>query len=85
MLRQIICQYCGLDFEVLDSPDAGKIFCPNCANEIDSKRAQAIVEATTHFQNPDVVLKVSRALGEPMVGINISDIPESERLAQRGW
>jgi pyridoxal 5'-phosphate synthase pdxS subunit len=50
-----------------------------------SKRAQAIVEATTHYQNPDVVLKVSRALGEPMVGINISDIPESERLAQRGW
>lgn len=42
MLRQIICQYCGLDFEVFDSPEAGKIFCPNCANEIDSKQAQAI-------------------------------------------
>lgn len=49
------------------------------------KRARAIVEATTHYKTPDVVLKVSRDLGEAMVGINISDIPDSERLAQRGW
>ena len=48
-------------------------------------RARAIVEATTHFEDPDLVAKVSRGLGEAMVGINIADIPEGERLAQRGW
>ncbi len=48
-------------------------------------RAAAIVEATTYFNDPDIVAKVSRGLGEPMVGINIPDIPESERLAERGW
>ena len=50
-----------------------------------SKRAKAIVEATTHFENPDVLAKVSRNLGEAMVGINISDIPENELMAPRGW
>ena len=48
-------------------------------------RARAIVEATTHFEDPDIVAKVSRGLGEAMVGINIGDIPEQERLAKRGW
>ena len=48
-------------------------------------RARAIVEATTHFEDPDLIAKVSRGLGEAMVGINIADIPEGERLAQRGW
>ncbi len=48
-------------------------------------RARAIVEATTHFEDPDLVTKVSRGLGEAMVGINIADIPESDRLATRGW
>ena len=48
-------------------------------------RARAIVEATTYFNEPDLVAKVSRGLGEAMVGINLSDIPESERLARRGW
>ncbi len=48
-------------------------------------RARAVVEATTHFRNADVVAKVSRNLGEAMVGINISDIPTAERLAGRGW
>lgn len=42
MLRQIICEYCGLDFEVIDAPESGKIFCPNCASEIDLNRAQKI-------------------------------------------
>jgi len=50
-----------------------------------AKRAKAIVEATTHFENPDVLAKVSRNLGEAMVGINISDIPENELMASRGW
>ena len=48
-------------------------------------RATAIVEATTYFNDPEIISKVSRGLGEAMVGINIPDIPESERLAKRGW
>ena len=48
-------------------------------------RARAIVEATTYFQDPGIVAKVSHGLGEAMVGINIPDIPEQERLARRGW
>jgi pyridoxal 5'-phosphate synthase pdxS subunit len=48
-------------------------------------RARAIVEATTFYNDPDVVAKVSRGLGEPMVGINVSTLPESERYASRGW
>jgi len=50
-----------------------------------SKRAKAIVEATTHFRDPAVIASVSRDLGEAMVGINISEIPESERMQERGW
>jgi pyridoxal 5'-phosphate synthase pdxS subunit len=50
-----------------------------------AKRARAIVEATTHFEDADIVARVSRDLGEPMVGINISDIPEGERMQERGW
>ena len=48
-------------------------------------RARAIVEATTYFNEPEMIAKVSRGLGEAMVGINVSDIPEGERLARRGW
>jgi len=48
-------------------------------------RAKAIVEATTHFQDADIIARVSRNLGEAMVGINISDIPEGERMQERGW
>jgi len=48
-------------------------------------RARAIVEATTYFEDPDIIAKVSRGLGEPMVGISMGQIPEAERLAQRGW
>ena len=48
-------------------------------------RAKAIVEAVTHYQNPDILARVSRGLGEPMVGINVSTMPEEERLADRGW
>ena len=49
------------------------------------KRAQAIVQATRHFDNPDVVAKVSRGLGEAMVGISVADIPVHHRLEDRGW
>ena len=50
-----------------------------------AKRAKAIVEATTHFEDPEIIARVSRDLGEAMVGINISDIPEHERMQERGW
>jgi pyridoxal 5'-phosphate synthase pdxS subunit len=49
------------------------------------KRAKAIVEATTHFEDADIIARVSRDLGEAMVGINISDIPPAERMQERGW
>ena len=50
-----------------------------------SKRAKAIVEATTHFEDAEIIARVSRNLGEAMVGINIPDIPASERMQERGW
>jgi pyridoxal 5'-phosphate synthase pdxS subunit len=50
-----------------------------------AKRAKAIVEAVTHFDNPDVLARVSRNLGEAMVGINVSSISEGDKLAGRGW
>lgn len=50
-----------------------------------ARRANAVVQATVHFDNPDVVAKVSRGLGEAMVGINVADIPVHHRLEDRGW
>src|SRR5512136_361518 len=50
-----------------------------------AKRAKAIVEATTHYNDPEVIARVSRGLGEAMVGIEISTIPQAELLAERGW
>jgi pyridoxal 5'-phosphate synthase pdxS subunit len=50
-----------------------------------AERAAAIVAATTHFEDPDILAKVSRGLGEAMVGINVEEIPEPHRLAERGW
>jgi pyridoxal 5'-phosphate synthase pdxS subunit len=50
-----------------------------------AKRAKAIVEATTHFNDPDVLARVSRGLGEAMVGINVTTMPEADKLATRGW
>jgi pyridoxal 5'-phosphate synthase pdxS subunit len=50
-----------------------------------ARRARAIVEATTMYDDPDVVAKVSRGLGEAMVGINVEQLPVSHRLAERGW
>jgi pyridoxal 5'-phosphate synthase pdxS subunit len=49
------------------------------------QRAEAIVKATTFYDDPDVVAKVSRGLGEAMVGINVDEIPQPHRLAERGW
>ena len=49
------------------------------------QRANAIVQATMHFDNPDVIAAASRGLGEAMVGINVADIPVPHRLAERGW
>lgn len=48
-------------------------------------RAKAIVEATTYYEDPSIIAKVSRDLGEPMVGIGVTELDESERLAGRGW
>jgi len=50
-----------------------------------AKRAHAIVQAVTHYDNPEILAEVSRGLGEAMVGIHVSDIPEAQRLAERGW
>jgi len=48
-------------------------------------RAKAIVEATTHFDDPRVLADVSAGLGEPMVGISASSLADDERLEVRGW
>ena len=48
-------------------------------------RARAIVEATTYYNDPDMLAKVSRGLGDAMVGINLDDLGEGQRLAARGW
>jgi pyridoxal 5'-phosphate synthase pdxS subunit len=50
-----------------------------------AKRAAAIVKAVAHYENPEILAEVSRNLGEPMVGRNVSDLEENERLAERGW
>jgi pyridoxal 5'-phosphate synthase pdxS subunit len=50
-----------------------------------ARRAHAIVQAVTHYNDPHILAEVSKGLGEAMVGINISDIPEGELLASRGW
>jgi len=50
-----------------------------------ARRARAIVQATTYFNDPAKVLEASRGLGEAMVGIEIPTISPGERLAERGW
>jgi pyridoxal 5'-phosphate synthase pdxS subunit len=49
------------------------------------RTARAIVQATTHFDNPQIIADVSKGLGAPMRGIELGAIPEAERLAVRGW
>jgi len=50
-----------------------------------AKRAKAIVQAVTHFNDPQILAEVSEDLGEPMVGINIDTLSEQEKMAHRGW
>ena len=50
-----------------------------------AKRADAIVKAVTHYQDPKMLAEISRNLGEPMVGRNVSQMPEEEKIAGRGW
>jgi pyridoxal 5'-phosphate synthase pdxS subunit len=54
-------------------------------SEDPAPRARAIVEATTHFNDPDVLAKVSRGLGEAMPGLDIKEIGEEGLLQARGW
>jgi pyridoxal 5'-phosphate synthase pdxS subunit len=49
------------------------------------KRGKAIVEATTHYEDADVIARVSAGLGEPMVGISATTLDPSELLETRGW
>lgn len=50
-----------------------------------AKRAEAIVKAVTHYDDPNILAGVSRNLGDPMVGRQVSAIPEAELIADRGW
>lgn len=48
------------------------------------KRAKAIVQATANYNNPEILAKISEDLGEPMSGLEISQIPDEQRMADRG-
>lgn len=50
-----------------------------------ARRARAIVEATTHYHDPEIIAHVSKGLGEAMVGITIDQIPTEQLMAKRGW
>jgi len=50
-----------------------------------ARRAAAIVKAVTYYQDASILAEVSKNLGEPMVGRNVSQMPEGEKLAGRGW
>jgi pyridoxal 5'-phosphate synthase pdxS subunit len=50
-----------------------------------ARRARAIVEATTHYDDPKIIAEVSGGLGEPMQGLEIGSIPAEQLLAERGW
>jgi pyridoxal 5'-phosphate synthase pdxS subunit len=54
-------------------------------SESPERYAQAIVKATTHYDNPEILAEVSAGLGEPMRGLELGEIPVEERLALRGW
>ncbi|MEO7719418.1 MAG: pyridoxal 5'-phosphate synthase lyase subunit PdxS [Capsulimonas sp.] len=49
------------------------------------RRAKAIVDACTHFDNPEILAEISADLGEAMVGINLETLPKEQLLAGRGW
>jgi pyridoxal 5'-phosphate synthase pdxS subunit len=50
-----------------------------------AKRAKAIVEATTHYKDADVIARVSEGIGEAMKGLDVRKLPEAELLQTRGW
>ena len=54
-------------------------------SEDPERRARAIVKATTHFRDPQIIAEVSRGLGQPMSGLAARSLPEKELLATRGW
>ena len=54
-------------------------------SEDPERMARAIVEATTHFQDPAVIARVSKGLGMPMRGLEVASMTDGQRLAVRGW
>jgi len=54
-------------------------------SEDPAKRAKAIVQATTHYKDPDVLARVSEELGEAMPGLETSTMADKDRMATRGW
>ena len=54
-------------------------------SEDPARRAQAMVQAVTHFQDPEILSEVSRGLGRAMPGIELATLNQQERLAARGW
>ena len=54
-------------------------------SEDPAHRGRAIVQAVTHYNDPQIIAEVSKGLGEPMRGLELAAIPEAERLATRGW
>ena len=50
-----------------------------------AKRAQAIVQAVTYYNDPKKLAEISRNLGEPMTGIGVTQLKDSDKLAGRGW
>jgi pyridoxal 5'-phosphate synthase pdxS subunit len=54
-------------------------------SEDPARMANAIVQATTHYDDPKIIAEVSKGLGAPMRGLTLESIPEPERLAIRGW
>jgi pyridoxal 5'-phosphate synthase pdxS subunit len=54
-------------------------------SEMPDKMATAIVKATTHFNNPEIIAEVSRGLGAAMPGLDVRSMPKDQQLAVRGW
>jgi pyridoxal 5'-phosphate synthase pdxS subunit len=54
-------------------------------SEDPASRARAIVEATTHFRDPEVLAQVSKGLGGAMAGLDISEIAKDKLIQYRGW
>ena len=63
------------------------VFVGSCIfkSENPSKMAKAIVKATTHFNDPEMLVEISKGLGSSMPGLDVRTMPEDEKLAQRGW